>query len=77
MTPLWRNQDMDTLQEQQLHQFLRGLAQKVTTVEAGATMAVSEARKASQELWDLFAQLVEHDHCELCGRAVWNGDHEC
>ena len=77
VTPIWRNQDMDTLQETQLNVMLRGILARLQSMEGGVQQALNKGGAAEEAVWDLFAQLLEHDHCELCGRAMWNQDHTC
>lgn len=68
---------MTDLQEAQLHTMLRALLARMTVTEGVSAQALDATKKEEVQIWDLFAQLVEHDHCELCGRAVWGDDHTC
>jgi hypothetical protein len=68
---------MEDLKEAQLHVMLRGMLARLQTMEGAIQVALHKGGAAEEGLWDLFALVVQHDHCELCGVAIWGTDHTC
>ena len=68
---------MEDLKEAQLNVLLKGMLARLQTMEGAIQQALNQSGASVDANWDFFAQLLTHDHCELCGRAMWNEDHSC